>query len=148
MNRLSVTLLLLAGCHHDYSKIPDQDRAVNIVWCETYHATSVAKAPPIEWIYPPNLTCHRGEGFYREAYEGGPLTSQCVTGVYTDPPFDYIKLSLWDGAKFSNTGLSHELYHAYLLYTTGDSDESHKTPGFQSGGIVDQADEALTAAGF
>jgi len=53
----------------------------------------------------------------------------------------------WVRGKLSDGALAHEMWHAYT-WQTGELDPLHTGPGFATGGPVQQANDALRAAGL
>lgn len=139
-------LFLLTGCHN-FTRIPGQDRAEELVWRDTYGMSE--GPPPIEWVTPPALDCGN-RGFW--AYLNVSAGYTCLWGIYYEI-VDYARVSSRtvmtdDPFNISDTAYAHELYHAVLWHRTGNADPDHLNQGWQKGGILDLANQALKADGL
>lgn len=115
----------------------DLAKAMKIVWNETYGRTDTP--PEVTWIESQFLNCGSGNGW---EYLG-----TCVAGLsWTDSG---ISQCAWPkpAILISVSSFAHELCHHYLA-RIGQPDPNHTGPGFAPGGIKDQANMALKAAGL
>ncbi len=133
------------GCSHlmvrPNGSIAGQERATEIIWVETYGRTD---APPaVRWITDLNCTSdiNGRPGFMIYSAEG----HVCREGV-TIVPYQ-VEIALRADDTFSTTTLAHEFLHAAQMRSL-IFDPLHKTEGFQPGGLVDRANEALHAEGL
>jgi hypothetical protein len=148
-------LILAAGCNN-YMQLPGQDKAVDIVWRQTYGSTSEPNA--IQWITQENLDCAadfkgKNHAFYRWRWYGDLGKSEHCVGGVTWPDWGLSQVALSDGDTFSNTAMAHELWHGRMLDVTGDGDPKHLDPGFGIGfgfgyGAVDLAQDNLRKEGL
>lgn len=147
---LALLLLVISGCGgcSSYPTIPHQEEATALVWAFYGESRPV---PAIEWIEPQDLNCGQNNGgFYRRQIYAELATNapkQCVAGVFWSDLY-LIQVAHPDNFTFPMSAFSHELYHAHLWLTTGSGDGEHKTEGFQPGGAVSQANDALVDAGI
>lgn len=136
-------------CVGDPTPLPSQERAVAIVWNETYGETR--DPPPIYWRrdrcnepngnYPPLPTCSFDD-----------LSGNSVSGVERDTPWHVEIGAPWGDGKISDTSLAHELLHASI----GDAAHRDSTKwdgcpgpiGPQTKSLLCRANEALVAAGL
>lgn len=157
MKLLPLLLVLLSACT-GYSKIPNQDAAMNIVWRQVYGAVN-DDIPSVQWIGQSDLDCApdkdgRFHGFYRwRWYDDVSKSDVCVGGVTWEDWGPFCQVALPDGDTFSHTSFAHELYHAFLHYSQGDGNASHSDPGFGIAfghpyGLVDLANDTLKREGL
>ena len=154
---LSITLLL--GCagvgpfptyNGPTNPVPNQSAIVSMIWDNTYNA-SAYEAPPVVWRY--NDTCNGSPGWDRG-------DGMCIDGKY-DPELNYIQVEHTTDV-ISETGLEHELCHAYRQFAYGDIDVNHDSICFSTatvhydsinnrfvfGTLVDAARQYLQTDGF
>lgn len=129
-----------------------------MVWRVTYGV--VPDAPPaIDWVSGAELDCHPDEtgaflGFEAETVFG----PDCVAGLSLLEQ-RVARVALRPGDRFSDTAMSHELYHFVLADRGEDPDASHDGSAWgryviQGGetvhlrGVVDDAYDALRGAGL
>lgn len=128
-------LLVFAGCSGCTPgfEVRGQAQAEAIVWYGIYGQT---EAPPrVEWITE-GLTCADGRGF------PSPRQDVCVAGLYwSDTNVAQVALPFPDMPIYA-TAYVHEFYHA-ALHRSGTPDPNHVTLGWQSGGVVEKAQNAL-----
>jgi len=118
----------------------DAIKATQIVWVQTYKQGG--PPPTVQWIVGSALNCANGKGWQAP----GSLEGECVAGLSW---FD-TKLSqvAWPpDIKISASAFAHELCHQYLDII-GQPDPNHTGPAFAPGGVKDQANAALVAAGL
>lgn len=120
----------------------DQDIALDIVWRQVYKM-GTHPSPKIIWVERPDLKCAGNNAFY------DPLSkkeARCVNGLF----WPFATMVAWPSkAKFSNTALCHELYHAKLWIETKHSDAEHKAKDWRDPhGLVQQAITALKNHGL
>jgi hypothetical protein len=147
---LAACLVCVAGCQLVLPKgnpglRPDQDRALGIIWEQTYKRTDAA--PQVLWVELGELSCtdpNSGKpGFH--APEG------CREGLTVTPK--EVRVAWTGDDRMSGTALAHELLHA-LLGREGVIDANHQTEGFrrledcgsdhgERCGLVDTANRAL-----
>jgi hypothetical protein len=147
-------LILAAGC--GYSALPDQDKAMDIIWRQTFNETFEPNS--IEWITQKDLDCApdihgKNRAFYRWRWYGDVSKSDHCVGGVTWPDWGLSQVAIADGETFSNTALAHELWHGRMLDVTGDGDPKHLDPGFGIGfgfgyGAVDLAQDNLRKEGL
>lgn len=120
--RLLLCVVGLAGCQHavenpSYAPRDDlQDTAIGLLWDDVlgmYDQTP----PRVRWI--PGTRC----GEYPANSIALP-NGQCAAGMYGG---DLITLPENESA-YSDTGLPHELMHAFFERVTGDMDAGHTKP--------------------
>lgn len=111
----------------DFTPRPNQEEAIDVVWRQLYGANW--DAPPIGWRTPEcGSPVKWFDGFteeHTEYYDNG----DCKGGRFY-PNGRAIELA-WRTNIF-RTGLAHELYHAFLLDTTGDADGGHTSLAWKS----------------
>jgi len=124
--------------------MPDQSSAVTLVWSEQYGMT--VPPPPIEWVTGGGLNCGMNDAGWMSFDFTPPL---CVAGESTWDPFN-AEVAWPAGSVFSTTALAHELCHLRdgVLTNGQDLDSNHTGECFVEGGLVQQANEALAAAGL
>ena len=134
------------------AKKPNQDRALEVVWREVYGVRDWP-FPRVEWVEGSRLTCKAGKGWQIETVfdhrTGARLTQPakiCIAGLTVNGGL--VQVAWYPGAKFSDTALAHELWHAAMLVRKGAEDPFHRSPAFQPGGEVDRANAALKNAGL
>lgn len=158
---LMASLFVLAGCcgSGDATPMPDQDKALHLVWDDIYEAR--AHTPTLYWVHQKDLNCYPVDGVFMGFYRGDePYASgvhqhdHCVGGVTWSPCFEsWIAAPdvLFKGASFDyhDGAFAHELYHSVLwLRNYKDGDGGHTEAGWQPGGIVDQANDFLSQNGL
>jgi len=145
-------LLFVAACGaQPYPEQASQDEAERIVWHQVYKMKGYA-LPRIEWMLQPQLDCGDGVAFtvqipFRDERGRYGTRPRCVYGIYW-PHLHKTQIAWQDGATYSSTAFAHELYHAMLAWRRVPDNGDHSQPGFQPGGEVSQAIEALRAAGL
>lgn len=154
MKRFLLALLLLAGCYCTYgcasAPIPDQDKAFDIVWHQTYHRSD--DGPKVQWETDISCQDSKGvyDGFWGSNWYGGPNNGMCEGGLtWTD--LDLCQIALYPPEPnfvFSNSSYAHELNHIRLARETGDGDPNHLDPSWGPGGVVEQANASLKAEGL
>ena len=133
-----------------FPKVPDQDRALQIVWYGVYRMTT--PPPFIRWELSVgngttpgqclSNTCHEGRGFW----DG----SRCYAGYY-EPNGDYIRCAMAPTQRISATAFSHELRHAYIARIYGpefSKKVGHDSKIFDPDNMVLKADRELFKAGL
>lgn len=142
-------LVVVSGCAApQFVPRPGQERAIRIVWTETYGETG--HPPQVDWVRPPDLDCADGLGFWHGTFYGDTENKiRCVGGLYWGSP-DVAQVALpVEHGKFSGTAFSHELLHAHFLSAgieLGDAD--HSRPEWKSSGLLWVAEEALETEGL
>jgi hypothetical protein len=119
---------------------PDVAKAMQIVWGQVYK--QAAAAPTVQWIVGSALNCANGMGWHAP----GSLEGECVAGL-SWPDTKLSQVAWPPNIKISVSAFAHELCHQYLAII-GQPDPNHTGPAFASGGIKDQANAALVAAGL
>lgn len=144
--------IFLAACAS--APIAHQEEATQVVWRNTYRESH--DPPNVQWRT--DLTCYvdpttgADEGFMGSNTYGGPSNGHCDAGLtFTD--LDLCEVALYPPEPnfvFSGpaSAFAHELLHMHLYYATGDGDAGHTRPEWQPGGLLDQANAALKAAGL
>lgn len=147
---LALLVCSAAGCIE--TKLPRQEEATTVVWRLTYHNFNF-DPPRVEWKFQDDLNCWpdshgRDRSFYMGRWYGDVGHSDtCVAGVtWSDWDVSIVAMPLEE--TFSTTAFAHELYHQNLQDAYGDPDPGHTGAGWQPGGIVDQAVEALAKEGL
>lgn len=142
MKLFIILLAFISAC--SFPTIEDQEWATKIVWNEGYGSTS--NPPQIEWFEQDRLNCFERDGRFIgwKPYSNSDI---CVGGLYHDG-VNLVQLAHPTNFKFSNSAFAHELWHAYLKCSTGDSDNGHKDPGFGPSGIVTKTNENLVELGL
>lgn len=135
---LALALMLIA-CNEFHP--PKEQEAVALVW-DFYGASR--RPPKLTWKRGGDLDCGSGNrGFYRaltRLEKAVHLPPQCVVGVFWE---DTYSAQVAMTPSFGQGALAHELLHAHIYNKTGRGDADHEDPGFDEGGLVDQADELL-----
>jgi len=145
MKKVFLSILLALSACDPYAVIPNQDRALDLVWNHIYSAQKYTP-PQVEWIVGDRLVCADGAGFY---YSYGDKKDICVGGLYW-PSQNLAQIAHYpdnDSFKFSGSSFSHEHWHAYLD-RIGIPSIDHTDPGFATGGIVELANDILIKDGL
>lgn len=146
-------LLFFAACNNvpQYPEQLSQDEAMEIVWRQVYGMKGYAP-PRIEWMLPHQLDCGNGVAFNVRLQvgieKGRPVMGdKCVYGIFW-PYTHHAQIAWQEGATYSTTAFAHELYHVALAWRRVPDNGDHSQEGFQEGGEVSKAIEALRAAGL
>jgi hypothetical protein len=116
----------------------DLAKAIKIIWNDTYKRTD---APPVvTWIGGAGLNCKPGLAWKDDF-------GRCVAGL-SEVEAKTSQVAWSTLYKLSTCALAHEFCHHYLYRTGQDPDPNHTGPAFAFGGVKDQANAALEAAGL
>lgn len=121
MAKYLILLAFLIGCGP--SKIPNQDKAIDLVWYGVFQ--ELESPPEIHWIE--DLNCHDMEGYFEGRGPGVVADSGlCVAGAYWSE-WNWIDLAHYSDL-FSEMAFTHELLHAHLKRLFGNGDGAHTRP--------------------
>jgi hypothetical protein len=138
---LFALVALIIGCahRHDPARPPTnaESEAVTIVWHVVYEQER--PPPAIRWVEGDELDCANGERF---TFAGMP-DGGCFAGL-TWRQGHRVLVARPKHRPIHQTALAHELWHMAMPY----DDPEHTSEGFQGGGAVSRATEALQAAGL
>lgn len=138
--------LLLTGCAtaRVYPEKPGQRLAVATVWNAYGLDDGATRAPPaIRWIEGAALNC-RGKISGAAGFLDGGI---CTAGVF-DPKRWVAHVGWPEGQPLWETGLAHELCHAYLHLRRNLRDPYHQAAEcWAPGGLVARAQERLRLIG-
>jgi len=139
-----ISAVVVAGCNQDlpgvvYEK-PGQAEAMAIVWTQVYGMSRYA-SPTIYWVEGAALNCPGDPDAWTE---GGP--DDCMYGRSTT----HGAAIAWSPGRspYSAGSFAHELLHWRGHDRTGDDNDDHVGPDWAPGGLKDQANAALVAAGL
>jgi hypothetical protein len=133
--------------------VPNQEKAMAIIW-DTYGAK--IPMPTVMWVTGDALNCGGGTGFE------SPIG--CVSALTDNNLPSFVQLAYVPGLPIGasqqtapgydgedGTGLAHEMCHsaaAQGVTTDGGGHDAHGGECFRLGGLVDQANAKLVAAGM
>ena len=146
MAKCLILLAFLFGCSN--ATIPNQDKALQLVWYGVYQETD--DPPDIYWVE--KLNCFDMKGYYRGGAPTAVVDSgQCVGGAYWSD-WQWIDLA-HNSDVFSETAFSHELLHAHLKRLLGNGNGEHTLPEWGSSqgkpeNLWDFAQQTLIANGL
>jgi hypothetical protein len=141
---LAVGLAALGGCAGPFLPgspefVEGQEAAVHMVWYDIFGRTDTP--PEVRWVWDEQLNCTDPQS----GRPGFKTLVGCVEGLTISPRS--VSVCWRDGDTFSTTTMAHEFVHAAqarrLVF-----DANHKSPEFQPGGLVEQANVRLSEAGM
>lgn len=149
-----VGLLALAACVGPGVGTPTPAQvpeALQVVWRGTYEEAGAP--PPLLWQYATTCDWWVTKWLPTGDYTGWHIDGVpgCAHGIYYAHDTATVALpGTWaaDDYPLSETSFSHELLHAHLERATGDLDPQHTRPEWQAGGLLDEAQDRLRAAGL
>lgn len=136
--------------------LPRQAEAMALIWA-VYNPP--ADPPGIDWQAGAELDCDPWEGrYYGWTGTATGVGETCLQGRSLLAA-GVAQVAIREGDRFSDTALTHELYHFALQARTGDADDWHEGPGWgryvfvgDEGGYVrgevDDAQDVLVGAGL
>ena len=149
-------LMLVAGTATSLGCLPEhlddagftpdrQDEALTLVWSESY-GEDMATIPAVKWHVAGDGSCAFSESGGDQVAGYRETDGSCY--------FDLMRLDAWTTdvawqGSFHRSEVAHSLCHAHawLTLTPGDMDPDHQGDCFL-GGLVNQVNEKLTAAGL
>lgn len=109
-----------------------QDEIASLVW-DVFYEMDGTPLPKIWWHLDPDDRCWRGFWFL----------GRCVAGFSAG---EVIGVAWWEGARYSQTALAHELGHSMLVLSGRDGCSDHECPPFNDG-TVERINAALVRVG-
>lgn len=134
--RFALVLLLAVGCSGYEIPETEEDRMLDRLWSEVFHAPG--RTPIVVWVTGDALDCDGGTGWVQTRQDG---STACIDG--NTPVVGMVQVARPASWTLAQTALAHEYAHHALMSSGADPDDRHAGPSFAAGGSTERGETWL-----